>query len=117
MKWNSLLKFGVFKRNKNGKWLDPNTKKLVSRQTAFDRSAKKLGYKNYTKAKDAFKSKAYSRLLRFGKEAGVDTGEKFEKLFATAWNEKKSSKNKPLAQLLKYVQKINKYRSVYAGAL
>lgn len=117
MRWNSLLAAGGFKRSKSGKYIDPNTKRYVSKQTAFDRSAKKLGYKNYKNAKEAFKSKAYSRMIRFAKEAGVETDQKFQLLFSAAWNEKKSPKNKPLAQLLKYVKKINKYRAVYAGAL
>lgn len=117
MRWNTLLAQGGFKRNKLGKYYDKNTKRYVSKQTALDRSAKKFGYKNYNNAKQAFKSKAYSRMIRFASEANVKPDEKFQRLFATAWNEKSSKKNKPLAQLLKYVGKINKYRSVYAGAL
>lgn len=155
MRWNSLLKSGGFKRTKTGKWIDPITKKAVTRQTAFDRSAKKLGYKNYAKAKEAFASKAYKRIVSsgyttrvvdkntvigytkngkpkyrllpkgkakridsFAKQAGINENDlELQKLFAQAWNEPNSVANKPLAQLLKYVQKINKYRSVYAGAL
>lgn len=117
MKWNSLLKAGGFKRTKLGKWRDPNTQRLVSKETAYERSAKALGYKSYANAKSAWKSKAYERIKKFAKEAGVPIDSDFERKFSAAWNSKESAKNKPLAQLLKYVQKINKYRSVYAGAL
>lgn len=117
MQWNSLLKLTGFKRGKLGKYLDPITTRYIKRETALERGAKKLGFKSYQNAKEGFKSAAYKRMKRFAAEANIETGEKFQRLFAAAWNEKRSKKNKPLAQLLKYVGKISKYRSVYAGAL
>lgn len=139
MRWNSLLKFGGFKRSKTGKYLDPTSKRLVSKETAFNRAAQKLGYKNYANAKQAFASAAYKRIVSsgyktrkpngellkiavqvksFAAQVGIsENDEKLQRLFAATWNQGESKRNKPLAQLLKYVQKINKYRSVYAGAL
>ncbi len=129
MRWNTLLARTGFKRQKDGRYLDPVTDKKVKLETALDRSAKFHGYKNYKGAKEAFASKAYKRIVdggyktkkgvqpAFAKQAAIPNDYRLQKLFADAWNARDKDKSKELAQLLKYVGKINKYRAVYAGAL
>lgn len=157
MRWNSLLKFGGFKRTKSGKWLDTTTNREVKLDTAYERSAKKLGYTSHKKAKEAFRSKAYQRIVAsgyytrkpngvllkqkvkvdsFAKQAGIKENDpELQRLFAQAWQEtsitvigydnkggpitkkSKARDNKALAQLLKYVGRLNKYTSSYDGVL
>ncbi len=118
MRVNTLLASVGYKRQKDGKYLDPVTERKVSLQTAKDRASKFYGYSNYATAKEAFNSKAYKRIVeRFAKEAGVPNDYRLQKLFADAWKARNKDKSKELADLLKYVGKINKYRAVYAGAL
>lgn len=119
MRVNTLLANTGYKFDrKTKKYFDPVTERKVSLQTAKDRASKVYGYKNYTEAKAAFSSKAYARIVeRFAKEAGIPNDYQLQKLFSNAWKARTKSKSKELADLLKYVGKINKYRAVYAGAL
>jgi len=129
MKWNTLLASAGYKRTADGKYFDPITERKVQRVTALNRSSQLYGYKNYASAKEAFSSRAYKRIVSggyktkqgmqesFAKQAGVPNDYRLQKLFADAWKARNKECSKELAQLLKYVQKINKYKAVYCVPL
>ena len=107
MNWQTLLKQSGYKRS-GLKYINPETGRKITRQSALERSAKSLGFKNYTDAKSAWKTKAYKRLSEYASDEGKNPkGLEFNKLFGEAWkNRKQKRKGTALAKLLKYVNKI-----------
>lgn len=124
MQWNSLLKQTGF-RKQGTLYVNPVTGRTNARSTALNNAASIIGYKDYSKAKEAFSSKAYKRMNRFLKDAGKKNDKEFNVLFAKAWKDKdkkiksgRAAKSHNLTRLLKYVEKLPKnFRNPYGHPL
>ena len=108
------------------KYINPLTNHKISKQSALDKAAQVLGWRNFNRYKQAFTAKAkgqettaYERFKAFAQSRGRATGmgTKFDMLFRAAYNTSTPFKprSKELKELLTYVGKRNKNTKYAAG--
>lgn len=108
------------------KYINPLTGRKITKQSALDKAAKVLGWRNFDTYKRAFtviskgqSNTAYERFKQFAEQRNRATGlgTKFDLLFKAAYNTNPpfKSRSKQLKELLTYVGKRNKNTRFAAG--
>lgn len=108
------------------KYINPLTNRKILKQSALDKAAKVLGWRNFNTYKEAYLGvakgqtrSAYERFKSFAQAKGRATGQgtKFDMLFRASYNTSTPFKprSKELKELLTYVGKRNKNTKYAAG--
>ena len=106
---NSILKANGWTKRKDGKWVNPVTRKASREDLALNKIAKESGYKNYEDYKQVRQTKNYKRFSQFAQNMNRDVtlGKPFSKKFVKAYNKKFKVASEELETLLKYTGKRN----------
>ena len=106
---SKILKANGWTKRKDGKWVNPVTRKASREDLALNKIAKESGYKNYEDYKQVRRTKNYKRFSKFAQNMNRDItlGKSFSKQFGQANKKKFKKGSKELEALLKYTGKRN----------
>lgn len=99
---NQILRLSDYKKEKDDKWRDPLTRRLVKKETAITRVAKVAGYKSFEDYKEARKSSTYKYFEDWARKKNLPVllGSQFSRNYAAWRNEKFERRSYPLRELL-----------------
>lgn len=117
MRRDTELKLAGWKKRKDGKWINPLTRRPYTSERAINKLAKEVGYKNWKVAQATTKTQNYKRFEGFAKDANLPTNlsSKFQKLWLQAAKKKFKPASDELHKLLKYTNKRTNRTRWFAG--
>ena len=117
MRRDTELKLAGWKKRKDGKWINPLTRRPYTSDRAINKLAKEAGYKSWKDAQKTQKTQNYKRFESFAKAGKKPTNlnSKFQKLFKAADKKKFKARSDELDKLLKYSSKRNTRSRWLAG--
>lgn len=106
-----------FKKSPNGKFINPQTGRQLTKQSALDKSVQAFGWKKWEQYREAYRSREYARLKGYAEKLKRPTGRgsKFDQMFREAYQNRFKKRSEELSKLLTYVGKRNKNTKWQAG--
>lgn len=107
MRRDTELKLAGWSKRKDGKWINPLTKRPYTSERAINKVAKEAGYKSWKVAQATTKTANYKRFEGFAKDANLPTNliSKFQKLWLKAAKKNFKPGSDELDKILKFVKK------------